>query len=258
MSMEKSRRIVRAVFVLVAVAVLGSPFSARAADIKIIAGAAFGQALTELGPEFERTTGHKLVVKYGIVTTLKQMFEAGEPFDVLIVSADSSSEAAKLGRLAPGTPAPIARTGMVVVTRAGAPKPDVSSVDAFKRVLLEAKSVSYTAGAASGIAVNKAIERLGIADQVKAKAILKQNPTEPVAAVVAGEAELAMAHTPSAMATPGVDLAAFPAEVQDYIGFGASIGATSAQTDAAKALVKHFTSASAATWFKAKGYEPLF
>lgn len=143
--------------------------AANAAEIKVIAGAGFSSALGELGPQFERATGHKLVIQYGVTGSMKRQIESGEAFDLAIVPGALMDDVTKQGKIAAGTRAEIARVGMGVGVRAGAPKPDISSVDAFKRALLNAKSVTYAPEGATGIHLVKVLERLGIAEQMKAK-----------------------------------------------------------------------------------------
>ncbi|MEW5710278.1 MAG: substrate-binding domain-containing protein [Pseudomonadota bacterium] len=134
----------------------------QAAEVKVIADGAFAPALEELGPQFERTTGHKLVIQNGILGTIKRQIEGGEEFDFVIVPATLLDDVAKLGKIAAGTRTEIARVGMAVAVRTGTPKPDISSVDAFKRTLLNAKSVTYPPEGAIGVHLAKVFDRLGI------------------------------------------------------------------------------------------------
>ena len=163
----------------------------------------------------------------------------------------------KQGKIAGDTRVDIVRIGIGVAVREGAPKPDISSVDAFKRTLLSVKSVTYAPEGATGEHFAKVLDRLGIAEQVKAKA--KPNAPGRVAQVVAaGEVELAIGATPSLLSTKGVQFVGpLPAELQDWFVNTAGVSATAKQPDAAKALIKHLTTPEAAAVIRAKGMEPL-
>ena len=157
-----------------------------------MAGAAMSGAFGELIPQFERATGHKIVIQYGATGTFKKQIEAGEAFDLVIFGSAGVDDLIKQGKIAGDTRVDIARVGIGVAVREGAPKPDISSVDAFKNTLLNVKSVTYTPEGATGRHLAKVFDRLGIAEQVKAKT--KPNPPDRVPQVVAaGEVELAIA-----------------------------------------------------------------
>jgi molybdate transport system substrate-binding protein len=123
----------------------------RAAELKVIAGAAFAPALKELGPQFERATGHTLVVRYGSLGALKKQLDSGEAFDLAIVPAALLDGAARQGKIADGTRVGLVRVGMAVAVRAGAPKPDIGSVAAFKQALLNASWIAYPPEGAIGV-----------------------------------------------------------------------------------------------------------
>jgi molybdate transport system substrate-binding protein len=247
-----SAAIVGVVFLLAQVIV------AKAAEIKIIAGTAMSGVLGELGPQFERASGHKLVVQYGLGPPLKKQIESGEPFDLVILSDGLMNDLAKQGRFASSTPTAIARLGMGVAVRAGAPKPDISSVDSFKQTLLDAKSVTFVPQGVSGAYVLSVFKRLGISEQMNTK-IKPVNVAEHVAETVAkGEAELALFAANLLVSVPGVGfVGSFPAGLQQYFVFTAAIGADAKQAEPARALIKHLTAPAAATVIKAKGMEPV-
>ena len=238
------------------IALLGQGVAAMAAEIKVMAGAAMPGVIGELGPQFERATGHKIVIQYGPGGTLKRQIEAGEAFDLVIIASERVDELIKQGKIAGDSRVEIARIGIGVAVREGAPKPDISSVDAFKRTLLSVKSVTYAPEGATGEHFAKVLDRLGIAEQVKAKA--KPNAPGRVAQVVAaGEVELAIGATPSLLSTKGGQFVGpLPAELQDWFVNTAGVSATAKQPDAAKALIKHLTTPEAAAVIKAKGMEP--
>ena len=230
------------------IALLAQGVAATAAEVKVMAGAALSGVIGELGPQFERTTGHKIVIQYGATGTFKRQIEAG---------SDGVDDLIKQGKIAGDTRVDIARVGIGVAVRDGAPKPDISSVDAFKNTLLNVKSVTYTPEGATGTHLAKVLDRLGIAEQVKGKT--KPNAPDRVPQVVAaGEVELAIGNTPSLLSAKGVQVVGLlPAELQNYFINTAGVGSAAKQPDAAKDLIKHLTTPEAAAVIKAKGMEPL-
>jgi molybdate transport system substrate-binding protein len=242
-----------------ALAVLSTQgIAAQAAEIKIIAGTVMTPVFGELGPEFERATGHKLVIKYGVTGEMKRQIEGGEAFDLAIVSSALLDDLIKQGKIAADSRTPFARVGMGVGVRAGGPKPDVNSLDAFKRALLNAKSVTYAPEGATGIQLAKVMEQLGITEQMKAKTKPQTDPVNIAKAVAAGDAELGFALTSILLSVPGVELAGlFPAELQNWFVNTAGVSTAAKQPDAAKAMIKHLTTPAAAAVIKAKGMEPL-
>jgi molybdate transport system substrate-binding protein len=231
--------------------------AATAAEVKLMAGAAMSGAFGELVPQFERATGHKIVIQYGSTGTFIKQIEAGEAFDLVIIGSDGVDALIKQGKIAGDTRMDIARVGIGAAVRTGAPKPDISSVDAFKNTLLKVKSITYSPAGAPAIHLAKVFDRLGIAEQLKAKT--KPNATDRVLQVVAdGEVELAIHPTPAIASAKGVELVGvLPAELQNWFVNTAGISATAKQPDAAKALIKHLTTPGAAAVIKAKGMEAL-
>jgi molybdate transport system substrate-binding protein len=229
--------------------------AAEAAEVKVIAGVALRGVMAELGPQFERATGHKLVIWYGHAGSIPRRITAGEAFDLALFGKTFLDEYTKQGKIAADTRTEIARVGMGVGARAGAPKPDISSVDAFKRALLNAKSVTYNPEGGPGIHLIRVLERLGIAEQMKAK-------TKPVAkgtvqAVADGKAELGFAFTNDVLSVRGVALVGpFPPELQRYAVFTAGVATAAEQPQAARALIKFLRSPAAIAVIKAKGMEP--
>lgn len=264
---EDSVRAVFAAAKIGAVVLLAQGITAQAAEVKIIAGTAMSGILGELAPQFERATGHKLVVQYGVTGTMKRQIESGEVFDVAIVPASLLDEASKQGRIVAGTRTEIARVGFGIGVRAGAPKPDVSSLDAFKNTLLAAKSIAYVPDGATGTQLTAAFERLGITEQMKAKTKAQQMPERVREAVAKGEVELGFALSNILVSSGGVELASsggavelagvFPAELQSYVVQTAGVSANAKEPDAAKALIKLLTAEDSAAVIKAKGMEPV-
>jgi molybdate transport system substrate-binding protein len=237
------------------IALLAQGVAVAAAEVKVMAGAAMSGAFGELLPQFERATGHKIAIQYGSTGNFKRQIEAGEAFDLVIFGSDGVDDLIKQGKIASDTRLDIARVGIGVAVREGEPKPDISSVDALKNTLLNAKSITYTPGSATG--PEKVLDRLGIAEQVKGK--IKPNPPDRVLQVVAaGEVELAIGNAPSLLSAKGVQLVGLlPAELQNWFVNTAGVSTVAKQSEAAKALIKHLTTPEAAAVTKASGMEPL-
>jgi molybdate transport system substrate-binding protein len=248
--------IITAVSLLFPAIALPGGHAAKAAEVKVMAGAAMSGVIGELGPQFERATGHKLVMQYGLSGAFKRQIEGGEAFDLAIIAPVALDDLIKQGKIAADTRADIVRVGMGVAVRAGAPKPDVSSVDAFKSTLINAKSVTYAPEGATGIHLAKVLERLGITEQVKAKTKPQQDPARIPQAVADGEAELGFAVTNILLSVKGVELAGlFPPELQNYVVQTAGVSSGAKEPEAAKALIKFLMTPEATSVIKAKGME---
>ena len=230
---------------------------ATAAEVKVMAGTALVGAFGELVPQFERATGHKLVIQYGATGTFKRQVEAGEAVDLVIIGSEGVDDLIKQGKIAAETRVELARVGIGMAVRAGAPKPDISSVDAFKGALQNAKSITYAVEGATGTHLAKVLDRLGIAEQVKGKT-QPNNPQRVPQALAEGEAELAIAASPQLVAARGVDFVGLlPSDLQSYFINVTGVVTAAKQPEAAKAFVKHLTTPEAAAVLKAKGMEPL-
>ena len=229
-----------------------------AAEIKVLSPAGFRPVLNELGPQFERSSGHKLVIAYGSAAAMKRQVEGGEAFDLAVLTTIFMDDVDKQGKIAAGTRTDVARSAMGVVIRAGAAKPDIGSVDALKRTLLAAKSVTYSPEGTTGIHLARVLDKLGIADELKAKIKPAETPDAAIRAVASGEAELGFGVTSLILSTPGAELLGqLPAELQDYVVYAAAIGPAAKEGEAAKALLAFLKSESVAPVIKAKGMEPL-
>ncbi len=240
-----------------ALPVLLGSHAVRAAEIKLLTAGAMRSVVDALLPDFEKKTGHKVVLDNGTAGALARRIEGGEAFDLAIITPAVVDDLAKKGKIA-GTRIDLAKVGMGVGVKEGAAVPDIRSVDAFKRALLEAKSVAYIdpkAGGSSGIYFDKLIDRLGIGEQVRAKAKLKQGGY--VAELVAsGEAELAVHQISEIVPVKGVKLVGpLPAEVQNTTTYSAGLGASAKEGAAAKALIEHLAGPASAPVLMAKGME---
>jgi molybdate transport system substrate-binding protein len=239
------------------VLMLAAGVPAGAAEIKVICSNALKTTLEQLAPIFEKATGHKLIITWGATVPLKADIEKGAAFDVTLLTTDAIDELTGKGRIAAASRTVLANSGAGVAVRKGAPKPDISTVAAFKTALLEAKSVAWVEQGGTGLYLKGLLQRLGIADAVKAKAKLLP-PENPAAKAVAnGEAEIGMTQISEILPYAGAELAGpFPAEIQLTTPFGGAVAANTEQPDAAAALLRFLRGPEAAAVFKARGLDP--
>lgn len=228
--------------------------TANADAIKVMSANSSRAVFDEVMPQFERASGHKVSISYDTGNMTMDRINSGEIADVVILNVPTIDKLAKEGKVA-GRRYDLARCGIGVAVRAGAPKPDIGSVEAFKRTLLNAKSVAYTGTGASGVYFAGLIERLGIAEQVKAKS--RTRPGGLIGELlVTGEAELAVQQVPELKAVAGIQFAGpLPQEVQVISIVSAGVFANAPHPDAGHALLKFLSSPAAARVFKARGFE---
>jgi molybdate transport system substrate-binding protein len=228
----------------------------HAAELKVLAGGSLTGVLNELGPQFERASGHKLVIQFDSTPNLIKQATSGEPFDLGVVPADVFNDAAAKARFVAGPTVNIARVGYGVAVRAGAPKPDVGTPDALKKTLLDAKSITFLPASAAGAYVLKVFERLGIGEAMNAKTKPQTLPAQITQAVAKGDAELGV-FVVSVLIAPGVELAGpFPAELQQELVFTAAVAADAKEAEAAKAFIDYLTTPAAMAVIKAAGMKP--
>jgi len=231
--------------------------AAGAAEIKVISSVGVKAVLEELTPQFERASEHKVKITFGTAVPLKRQIDAGESFDVVILTPALVEDLAKQGKVAAGTTTSVAKSGIGVAIRAGSPKPDISSVEAFKRSVLNAKAIAYSKEGQSGTAMARIIERLGITEQMKPKTVLETRSGLTAANVVEGKAELAFVLISEILPIAGAELAGpLPAELQNYVVFTAGVSPGSKDAAAAKAFIDFLKGPAAAPVLKAKGMEP--
>jgi len=212
--------------------------------------------LAELLPQFEQTTGTHVAASYDPALVMLKRIEAGETADLAILGQAAIDALAATRRIVPDSRRTLARCGIGVAVAAGAPKPDVSSVEAFKAALLAAKSVAHTTSGASGIHFTNVIKRLGIAEQIEPKAVKNEGGLIGEL-VVRGEAELAIQQIPELMAVRGLELVGpLPQELQSISIVAAGIFAGTTRTGAARALLDFLATPAAMRVFRAKGLEP--
>jgi molybdate transport system substrate-binding protein len=235
--------------------------AAQAAEVHVMISGGFSAAYRALAPEFERSTGHTLKTTSGpsmgnTPEAIPNRLERGEPADVLIMVGSALDDLIRKSKVVGASRVDLARSKIGMVVRAGAAKPDIGSVEAFKRVLLAAKSIAYS-DSASGVYLSKELfPRLGIADQIAGKS--RMIPGEPVAAVVArGEAEIGFQQVSELLPVAGVDLVGtLPSELQKITVFSAGIAAGAKEPEAGRALIRFLTSTAAAAAIEKSGLEP--
>lgn len=246
--------------VALAVAGLLSCLSAPAGadEIKVLTAGAFKPIVTAVAAEFEKSTGHKLVIDNDTAGALLRRIGGGEAFDVAVLTPAAVKDLVGSGKIAAGTPVNLARTSVGVAVKAGAPRPDITTVASFKTALLEARKVAYidpAAGGSSGIYFSKLLETMGIAEAIRAKAVLV--PGGLVAQrLVTGEADLAIHQISEILAVPGAVLVGpLPAEIQNYTVYTGGLAPSSADKAAPKAFLAFLKSDAARRILSEKGME---
>jgi molybdate transport system substrate-binding protein len=245
-------------FVLAGFFILGFGGShLAAAEIRLFSAIAVRAVITEILPDFEKKSGHKVTAKFEVNPVVKKQIETGETFDVVLVNPEFVDELTKLGKVAQGSGQSFGRIGMGVGIKAGAPKPDLSSVAAFKSSLLAAKSIAYAGEGSSGIYFVGLLDKLGIGAAMKDK--LKPVGGGLTGQLVAkGEYELGVVPVTTILAAPGAELAGyFPSELQSYIDFGVGISAATREVEASKALLAFLRSAEIDAVLKKRGVDRM-
>jgi molybdate transport system substrate-binding protein len=239
-----------------AIAMAGT--TAKAAEIKVLTAGAYKAVLVALVPDFEKSTGHKVVLDNDTAGALQKRISGGEAFDLAVITPRVVGDLAKDGKVATGSQTNLARVGIGVVVKEGAPVPNIATVDAFKQAVLAAKSVAYidpASGGSSGIYLDQLFQKMGIADQVKPKAKLKQGGYV-AELIVNGEAELGIHQISEIVPVKGAHLVGpLPTEIQNYTTYAGGISASAKEPEAAKALLSLLTSETAAAVLKSRGME---
>jgi molybdate transport system substrate-binding protein len=241
---------------------LAASAASDAAEIKVLTSRAMNHVLTELAGAFQGTSEHKVALMLAPPSEIRRRIANGETVDVVMSGSATIGDLVQQGKIAPGDQLLLARVGIGVAVRAGAAKPDISSVEGFKRALLAAKSIVYTdpaIGGVSGIHFEKVLDRLGIAKEIKTKSILNARAaTTPSAEIVArGEAELGIQLISEIVSVSGAELLGpLPGELQAMNEIWAGLVTTAREPDAAKALFRFLASPAGAAAIKAAGMEP--
>ena len=229
---------------------------ADAAEIKVVGSPGFREAYNELLPGFETASGHHVTTEWGGVNDVAKRVAAGEVADIVILPVAQIDDLLKQGKLVAGSRTDVAKSGVGVAVRAGAPKIDIRSGDALKNALLKAKTIGYSTGP-SGVHIARLIQQWGIADAVKSKIVISPSDT-PVGEMVArGQAEIGFQQVSELVRIKGIDyLGPLPPEVQEVTVFAAALHKAAASPDAAKALMKYLSAPAAAPIIRKTGMEP--
>jgi molybdate transport system substrate-binding protein len=247
---------------LICVLILLTATAARADEIKVMTSGAFSAALRELAPAFERSSGDKLVIVSGgsvagAPDSIPDRLQRGERADVLIMAGAGIDDLIKASRAVPDSRVDLARSSIGLAVRAGAPRPDISTVDALKRALLQAKSVAYSSSVSGVYISTELFQRLGIAAQMTPKS--RRVESEPVGQIVArGEAELGFQQISELRPVPGIVVVGpLPADVQRVTVFSAAVGAGSPNPSGGRALITFLSSPAAAPAISRTGLDPV-
>ena len=244
--------------VAVLAALLAAP--AGAADLKVISAGAVRGLIAQIIEDYSQKTGQKFDFTIGTTGQLRTIITSGQHADLIIVSLPLMEELEKTGKLTPGSRADLGRVGIGVAVKDGASVPDVATPDAFKKALVEAKSVAFTdpaEGGTSGIYFAGLTERLGIGGAVKKKAVLTKGGREAAIEVAEGRAEMAVIYVSEAIAVKGVKVAGLlPPSLQDYSAYAAAIPQNSTDAAAARAFIAALSSAAMAERWRSNGFEP--
>jgi molybdate transport system substrate-binding protein len=234
---------------------------ASAADLKVFSTIGVQAALEEMVPQFEKASGDKVSITWATAAILVKRVQAGESADLYILTKQSLDALTKEAKVAPGSEAVFASSGMAVVVKQGARKPDISTPEAYKKTLLAAKAIAYSnpaSGGASGVFFAKSLDRMGIADAMKAKTHHPPPSGNAANLVVSGEAELGVQQEPEVMSVAGVDIVGPPpGDLNNVTTYAAGVSADAKQPNAAKSLIKFLKTPDAAAVFKKRGLKPL-
>jgi molybdate transport system substrate-binding protein len=232
--------------------------TAQNPPIRVLASRGVQAVIEELRAQAESAAGRKTVIQYSSSTDLKAKIEAGEPFDAAIVTTELMDELMKTGRAAAGTRVEVARAGVGVGIRVGAPKPDIKTSDALKQALLKAKAITYAQDGASRVHVERMFDRMGIKAEMAKKTLLEQGSTNSTARVAEGKADLVLTLISEILPVKGIELLGpLPPEHQNYVAFAAAVGSKAQDAAAAKKLVAFLTKPDVLPVLKAKGMEPV-
>lgn len=228
--------------------------AAHAAELKVLAGGSMTGPMKEIVPAFEKSTGNKVTVVYAGTPELIKIAASGTPFDAGFVPVQVVSNADAQSKF--GKSAPVARVGYGVSVKAGAPKPDISTVEKFKDVMLKASSYTLYPASSSGAFISKTFEKLGIAEAMKPKLKAQADPAGIIAAVASGEAQYGVFVT-HVLSAPGLELPVpFPAELNQELVFVGAVSTASPNAAAAQAFIDYLRTPESVAVFKAKGVTP--
>jgi molybdate transport system substrate-binding protein len=236
-----------------------SGIAAQAAEVKVLSAVPMRAVMEDLGPKFERASGHKLAISFNNLGAVVKRVQDGEAADVVILPRQGIAGFLGEGKTSADKVSEIARAGYGVAVRKGAPRPDISSPEAFKRALLAAKSITYgnpAAGSASGAYFVKVLDRLGIAEEMKSKTLFPSSGAAEVL-VASGEIEIAVNHLVQLVQLAGIEVVGpLPGDLQAFDVYSAAILAGAREAEASRALLDFLRTPEAAAAIRAKGMEP--
>jgi molybdate transport system substrate-binding protein len=242
---------------LVAALLLAIPAVPQSAPLKVVASNGMKAVLEVMQPQIEKSLNRKLAIQWGTTTVLKQKVISGEIFDLAVMTTPAIDDLIREQKLAAATRADLARGGIGVGFKKGAPKPDVSTVDAFKKTMKNAKSITYAQDGASWPFIQKMLAKWGTTDEFTKKAQPVNGSDASTGLVAQGKADLVLTLVSEILPVKGIELAGpFPKEEQNYVYFAGAASAKSTNADAAKAALKFLTGPEAASVYKIKGMEP--
>jgi molybdate transport system substrate-binding protein len=229
-------------------------FAVQAAEIKVISTPAASAALKAAAEDFERVTGHKVLLEFSNIATTRGRINAGEPFDIAVVSPKAVDELEQQGKLVKGASLNMGRTGLALVGHKGLPRPDIGSVESFKRTLLNARLVAYSATGESGIGFLKVLEKLGIAGEMKPRI---RSSSNMASVVESGEAEIGITGVGAGLTYTQLEyIGPLPPAVQEYVYMAAGISTAAKAGEPARSLLKYLGDPAVVRAMSAKGLEP--
>ena len=241
--------------ILALVAVGFAALPASAAEITVLAGMGVISGVNDLAPAYEKLTGHKVIVRFEQAAAMNEKISSGAPADVAAMQPEQIDNFIRQGKIVAGTRTNFAQAGVGVAVKTGAPRPDISTVDAFKNAMLNAKSIGYSQNG-SGLIAAAVMEKLGIADQLKARTQFINGL--PVAAAVAkGDVEVGLQQINVIIPVEGADyIGPLPKELQQTVQFSAAILTASKEKGLAKAFLNYIVSADAGPLLRRSAMEP--
>jgi molybdate transport system substrate-binding protein len=236
--------------------VIAAALSAQNAPVHLLVSNGMKAVVEELQPGCERAAGHPLAIEFGSTAGLSKKIASGEKFDIVMVSSEAVADLAKENKVAPGTTVELSRSGIGVGIRKGSPRPDVSSADALKRTLRDAKSITFAQDGASRTYLDAMFERLGLVNELKPKIVMTQGSGPALASVAEGRAEMVLTLISELKLVDAIDVVGpLPGDLQHYVTFAAAVGSKAGDPASAKAVIACLKSPSTAGTYKKKGME---
>ena len=235
---------------------LAEAASTQTKEIRVLASNGMKAVIEQLRPRLQYEAGRPLVIEFNTSAATRQRIESGEAFDIAILTAEVVNELTKSGKIASGSVVDLGRSGIGFGIRAGAPRPDILTPDAVRRALLNAKSLTWVSVGASRVHIDRMLDSLGIAAEVKPKTLLTQGVDESVASVAAGKTEMIVTLISEIMPAKGLQyVGPLPTKFQNYVAFAAGISPKSAETAASAAVIRLLAEPGVARVYESKGME---